>query len=475
MSTSPLACLESTEIWAATVAAQADFPDERLNTRYGLILRTLADKPLDSFPQACAKPSQAQAVYRFLENKRIDVDCFLQPLVDATVDACRCQEVILAIQDSSSANYASLTHTSGLGKLNDSDALGLHFHTTVAVRGNGLVCGLLHQSFWIRPPQRPPVAGERKDKPIDAKESYKWLEGIEAAEAAIEQLPPSERPRLVHLFDREGDIHEVLERISASPHGAVIRVAQTQRCLAEPHDKVYQAIAQAPLLGTKVLDVPARPGVKARRAKLELRSVKVTIRPDARKYPNRQAVSWTLVEAKEVNAPAGVEPLRWLLWTTEAADTLAQIEVVLRYYRLRWLVEDFHLTLKSGCQIENLRLETADRLFKAIIMYSAVALRIVALRDLARQRPDDPCTVILCDDEWRALYGYIHEHAPATDTPIPTVQQAVLWIARLGGHLSRKKGGRPPGVRVLWRGWRDLAILVAGYQTARRDASLRTR
>ena len=251
MSTSPLACLESTEIWAATVAAQADFPDERLNTRYGLILRTLADKPLDSFPQACAKPSQAQAVYRFLENKRIDVNCFLQPLVNATVDACRSQEVILAIQDSSSANYASLTHTSGLGKLNDSDALGLHFHTTVAVRGNGLVCGLLHQSFWIRPPQRPPVAGERKDKPIDAKESYKWLEGIEAAEAAIEQLPPSERPRLVHLFDREGDIHEALERISASPHGAVIRVAQTQRCLAEPHDKVYQAIAQRPCWAPK--------------------------------------------------------------------------------------------------------------------------------------------------------------------------------------------------------------------------------
>jgi hypothetical protein len=462
----PWSALDSSELWAAHVAGQADFPDERLNTRFGLILQTLADKPFDSFPQACRNASQAQGLYRFLENRRLEVEHFLQPFTDTTLDACRGCPTILSIQDSSSANYATLKHTQGLGKLNDSDALGLHFHSTIAVQPDGVVRGLLHQTHWSRPPEAAPCAEQRKNKAIDDKESYKWLEGIEAAEAALDNLPADQRPRLIHIFDREGDIHEVLQRISASPHGAIIRVAQLQRTLAGEAGHVAEAIAAAPCRGVHTLEVPARHGVKKRRARLELRAVTVTVSPDTRKHPGRQPVTWTLVEAKEIDAPAGVEPLHWLLWTTEPTNTVADLLEVLRLYKLRWLIEDFHLTLKSGCQIEDLRLETADRLIKALIMYSAVALRIVALRDLARQRPNDPCTVLLTSLQWQALYAYIHGHRPSATTPIPSVRQAVLWIGRLGGHLNRKRDGMP-GVRTLWRGWRDLTILVAGYLAGR--------
>src|SRR6202022_2656181 len=104
----------------------------------------------------------------------------------------------------------------------------------------------------------------------------------------------------------------------------------------------------------------------------------------------------------------------------------------------------------SGCQIEELRLETAERLIKAIILYSSVALRIVALRDLARQNPTAPCTTILDTDQWQALYIHIHGQRPATDLKIPTIKEAIRWIGRLGGHLNRKSDGMP-GVRTLWR------------------------
>ncbi len=464
------ATLESSELWAARVAGQADFPDERLNNRFGLILQTLADKPLDSIPQACPRRSQAQAAYRFLENQRLAIDDFLQPITDTTLDACRGRPTILAIQDSSSANYATLKQTTGLGKLNDSDALGIHFHTTIAVQPDGVALGLLHQTHWCRPPEDEPISEQRKNKPIADKESSKWLDGIEAAEAALDNLPAEERPRLIHIFDREGDVHEVLERISASPHGAVIRIAQRNRCVAgEAGSNVATAIAAAPCLGVRVLEVPARHGVKKRRVRLELRSVPVTITPHPKAHPHRRPVNWTVVEAKEIDAPAGVEPLHWLLWTTEPAGTFAELLAVLRLYQLRWLIEDFHLTLKSGCRIEELRLETADRLMKALVLYSAVALRIVALRDLARQRPNDPCTTILTTNQWQALYAYAHGRRPDVATPIPTIRQAVLWIGRLGGHLNRQRDGMP-GVRTLWRGWRDLAILVIGYQAGRSNS-----
>jgi hypothetical protein len=453
----------STPLWAAHVASQAEFLDERLNSRFGIILQTLADKPLDPFTQAASNAGQAKAIYRFLSNERLAVDDFLQPLVDTTTDACRHQPTLLSIQDSSSANYNSLVNTKDLGLLNGSTARGLHFHTTIAVQTDGVVLGLLHQFFWIRPVGVKPHQADHRKRPIEDKESYKWLEGVEAAEAAIDALPDAERPRLIHVFDAEGDVHEVMQRIEQSPHGAIIRAGQNRSVAGDVH-AAFDAVAASPVIGVKSLDLPARHGLKPRKAELQLRSVRLTTAP-SHNYPKRKPLSWTLIEVREVNAPSGVEPLHWLLWTTEPANSLAEVAEITRQYGLRWRIEDFHLTLKSGCQIEKLQLETADRLIKAIILYSAVALRIMALRDLARNKPTTPCTKVLGSDQWRALVAHFEKRQPTAGDKIPTIQQAVLWIGRLGGHLNRKRDGMP-GVRTLWRGWRDLAILVAGYRAA---------
>jgi hypothetical protein len=452
----------SPEVWASHLAAQADLPDERLNTRFGIILASLAQRPADSIPQAAGSWSQTKAVYRFLSNPRLDIDHFMQPLVDTTLDSIRSLPTILAVQDTSSTNYAALKQTRGLGPLNDSDARGLHVHSTLAVRPDGVVIGLLHQRVWSRPTDTR-SAPQRRERPIAEKESYKWLEGIEAAEAALEQLPAAERPRLIHVMDREGDVHEVLERLADSPHGAVIRSAQN-RTVAGP-DPAHDAVAASPLLGTITLDIPAGHGLKARRVRVELRSLTVTITPNRSKHPERGPTTWNLIEVREAAPVASTEPLHWLLWTTEPAATVQQIKVLLGYYKLRWRVEDFHLTLKSGCQVEELALETAERLAKALLLYSAVAIRLVALRDLARVEPMAPCTTILSEDGWQVLSTHFEGRRPTAETPIPTVRQAIIWIGRLGGHLARKRDGLP-GVRVLWRGWRDLTLLATGWSTA---------
>jgi hypothetical protein len=458
----------STNLWASHIAAQADMPDARLNTRFGIILQTFADKPLDPIPQAAGDAGQAKAIYRFFANRRLKHDNLLNPIVDATTDACRNQGVILAIQDSSSVNYSSLLTTKDLGKLTNSEALGLHFHTTIAVQTNGVVAGMLHQAFWARPPEDEPHNGDQRQRPIEDKESYKWIEGIEAARVVIDNgLPHAEQPRLVHIFDREGDIHEVLQRISDSPDAAIIRAAQNRSVDGEVNH-AFEAVAATPLVGIHRIEVSARHGAKKRNAQLELRAIDLTITP-SHNYPKRQPVQWTLVEAKEINTPTDAEPLHWLLWTNLPTTTWEQIVEILGYYALRWRIEDFHLTLKSGCRVEKLQLEKADRLSKAIITYSAVALRIMALRDLARQEPTAPCDRSLNPDQWHALYAHFQGRQPTPDTPVPSIREAVKWIGRLGGHLGRKRDGMP-GVRTLWRGWRDLSLLVAGYRAARIDA-----
>jgi Transposase DNA-binding/Transposase Tn5 dimerisation domain len=449
-------------LWASGIAAKADLPDQRLNTRLAQILATLASKPLDSIPQACGSFGQAKALYNFLSNQRFGVDALLRPLVATTVETCRRLPVILAIQDTTSLNFSTLHHTTGLGPLNDSiHAHGLHLHTTLAVRLDGLPLGLLHQTCWSR--STGPNAATA-DWPLDGKESGKWLLGIDAATTACQSLPADEQPRLIHLMDREGDVHEVLQRITDLGQGAVIRCAQN-RSVAGPIGLAQQAVAATPLLGIHTLEVPAQHGQRRRRAQLELRATTLTITPDAKKHPQRRPVTWTLIEAREVQVPDNIAPLHWLLWTTEAAPTVEAILEALRLYKLRWKIEDFHLILKSGCQAEALELETSVRLTKAITLYAAVAARLLTLRDLARLEPNAPCTTILSRDAWRVLWLRFAQQPLRDDTPAPTARQALLWIGRLGGHLGRKRDGLP-GVRTLWRGWRDLSILVAGYRAA---------
>lgn len=467
----PLPYLDHCDLWASRVAAHADLADERLNTRLEKILSALAAKPADSIPQAAQACSQAKAMYRFFANQRFGSDDLLQPVIDATTDSLSGLSTLLAVQDTTSLNFSTLKTTKDLGPLNDSPhARGLHLHTTLAMRDDGVPLGILGQSYWARTPGKH-TAPQRRERPIQDKESRKWLDGIEAAENALEALPASSpRPRLIHLMDREGDIHEVLQRISASPHFAVIRVAQN-RSVAGDVDKAYAALETARLFGTATIDVPRvthqpQPQTPQRQATLELRAVALTVTADREKHPHREPVTWMLVEARESNAPAGTEPLHWRLWTNLAADTRAAILLVLKYYGLRWRVEDFHLTLKSGCQIEKLELEAAERLIKAAILYSAVAVRVIALRDLARVAPETPCTTLLSEYEWQALWVRFSKEKLAAHTPPPNLKQAVLWIGRLGGHLGRRRDGMP-GVRTLWRGLRDLSLLAAGLQAGR--------
>jgi hypothetical protein len=465
--TNPVA---DTELWASRIAGHASLADERLNTRLGLLLSTLAAKPSDSLPQACGCSSQAQAAYRFFANQRIAPDDLLQPVVDATSDACRGLTTLLAVQDTSSLNFSTLKTTKGLGPLNDSPrARGLHMHSTLAVRDDGVTLGILDQQYWARPAVGR-SAPERRQRTIEDKESNKWLLGIEAAEAAWESLPAEQRPRLIHVMDREGDVHEVLQRVSNSPHNAIIRCGQN-RSVAGAIDKAFTASEAAPVFATVTIELPyvsqgKVPVLQRRKVTLTLRKVQLTISPDQSKHPRRQPLTWTLIDAREDSPASGGERLHWRLWTNLVISTLDDILQALRFYAFRWRVEDFHLTFKSGCRIEKLELEDAERLTKAAILYAAVAVRIVALRDWARVQPEAPCSVVLTADEWQSLWVRFSKTKLTAQTKPPTIEQVVRWIGRLGGHLGRKRDGMP-GVRTLWRGFRDLSILAAGFQAGR--------
>jgi hypothetical protein len=301
----------------------------------------------------------------------------------------------------------------------------------------------------------------------EAKESGTWLHGIAQARQVVWETAgaagAAAPPRLMHLMDREGDVYEVLQWVQEVGERAIIRCVHNRRVEA-PLRLAHAAVRAQPGLGRVTLTVPRSHGTPARTATVERRALTAPLRPDQAQSPHAWPLTWTLVEGWEPHPAPEHEALHWLLWTREAATTLTEVQEVVRKYPCRWPIEAYHLTLKRGCRIEDLRREKGESLEKAIGMYTSGAARMVALRDRAAQESDAPARGLLREEACAVLVAKLGQGRAVLRL---TLEQAVWWIGRLGGHLHRRRDGMP-GVRTLWRGLRDLTLLVEGWRVARR-------
>jgi len=210
-----------TSVWSAKVAAATPLPDRRLTSRLACLLTDLADKPLDAFPQAAADLHQAKAIYRFLSNERFAWQDLLAGYHALTTAALAGRRTVYVVHDTTTMCYSTHKRTAGLGYVNRIAAVrGIHCHSSIAVGPDGVVLGLVHQHYWVRSelPQSPPNSRPRQDK-----ESIKWQHGLNATAQAWSGVPAARRPRVIHLMDREGDIHDVFAKVQDLGHGAIIR------------------------------------------------------------------------------------------------------------------------------------------------------------------------------------------------------------------------------------------------------------
>lgn len=176
------------------------------------------------------------------------------------------------------------------------------------------------------------------------------------------------------------------------------------------------------------------------------------------KEASLQLVAIQGIPAEEENPPQGETPVSCLLITPLPVTTFPQAVQLVKGYSYRWLIEQYHFVLKSGCRIEELPLEEAERIERALATYCIVAWRLLWLTYEARENPDAPGDRVLETQEWEALYGTIHK-SPLVPAEPPKLREAVRWIAQLGGFLGRKGDGEP-GVKTIWQGmrrWQDIA------------------
>ncbi|WP_348256623.1 IS4 family transposase [Leptolyngbya sp. PL-A3] len=171
-----------------------------------------------------------------------------------------------------------------------------------------------------------------------------------------------------------------------------------------------------------------------------------------------------VILAEEEHPPDREEAIRWLLLTTVTVNDLQEAQQCLRWYSYRWLIERYHYVLKSGCHIEQLQLETADRIERALAAYAMVAWRLLWVTYLARRSPEQSYDEVFEAYEWQALYCTIHHSSLLPSTP-PTLHECIRWIAQLGGFIERKGDGEP-GVKTIWRGLRRPHDIAQTWQLA---------
>ena len=449
--------------WIETELGGANLGDARLTARLLQMTGMFYGKPVANIPQACGSAKAAKAAYRFLDNEAVDWKAILQPHYEATEERLRSRDVVLVAQDTTTLNYSSHPNTQGLGPIGTASEKirGLMVHDTLAFTARGTPLGLLNVQSWARDG----IGSKhvRHQKPIEEKESWKWVESYQAVSAIQKRC---RKTRLVVMGDREADIHELFAEQAHTPHGAqlLIRAERSRKRKVDEDDGscpyLWELMGQQPVIGTCEILVPPKEGHASRQAVLEVRTMPVTLHPPKRKAAMPSVRVWAVL-AREVEPLAGIEGLEWMLLTTVRVKNKEDAFERLEWYTRRWGIEVYHRILKSGCRVEARQLENAQRLLNCMAIDMVVAWRIYHLTFRGKQTPEVPCTVYFTDLEWKALVTFTNKIKTPPDVP-PSLNEAVRLIGKLGGHLGRTSDGAP-GTEVLWRGLARLADIEVAY------------
>lgn len=453
--------------WMETEFSRLRVYDERLKQRLYMIAHDFYNQTQASIPQACGSRARTVGAYRFFNNPKITMDVILTPHIESTIDRIRDHDVVLAPQDTSTLNYTHHPATEGMGPINNQDdtLVGLMLHPTLAFTESGTPLGILDAQCWARDPKKAGIAKQRKQRPIEEKESMKWINSYRKVNQ-IQKLCP--QTTLVSIGDREADIYELFMEATQHTDSAKLLVRADrgrQRKLID--GQVFWAnMEQAPVRDSIVLHLPKRGNHKARDAVLSLRFSEVTLNPPV--HSDHPPLKVNAIYLREEAAPgkADIEAIEWMLLTTAQVKTVEEARCCVQWYTKRWGIEVYFRVLKTGCRIKDRQLGTADGLMACLGVDLVIAWRVFHLAMLAREVPEQACTVFFNEVEWQALCCYHDKVAEPPEAP-PTMLSAVKMLATMGGHQGRKADGMP-GNECLWRGLQRLDIAVDMYVVFKR-------
>jgi Transposase DNA-binding/Transposase DDE domain len=451
----------------STELSEADLGDERLNRRLGLLADQLAERPGESFPKAL-DDAQLEAAYRFFGNDRVSSEAILAPHFRQSARRAAEHESVLVVHDTTQFDFPGNSKREGLGRLIRPSAQGFFGHFSLALSADGarIPLGLLALETVFRLDKS---IGHKNWTPAKNRgERARWLNCIDDAEALL-----GSRTKAIHVMDREADSYALMAALVEHERGFVVRSFQ-DRVLASHEARLREVAREARTSLRREVSLSPRPHIRgpkgerhpARRLRIASLSIAALAIELPRTSESGKAESDTInvnvIHVFEKKPPAGESPVEWFLLTNLPIDTPEEIAFVVDCYRGRWVIEEFFKALKTGCQYESRQLESAGSLLNALAIFAPVAWRLLLLRHLARNDTKTPATAALTTKQILVLKAVAKKPLPGR----PTVRDAMLAVAALGGHL---KNNGDPGWLVLGRGLHDLLLLELGWR-AREEA-----
>lgn len=441
--------------WAEIELAGGKFRDKRLTDRMVQIANDVSENPESPINQASEDAASTKAAYRFFSNPKVKPKQILEPHIEQTLKRIETHPVVLAIQDTTSLKYHSHKKTEGLGeisKVRDTSIQGLFMHSVECVTPQGLPLGFIDQMIWARQEEK---GSSKKVKAMEEKESIRWIECLKKTS----ELTKDRSSKVITVCDREADIYEFFLEAKTLEHDVLVRCFH-DRSINDDGEQIWEYVEGLPIAGRTTVEVKKTQKRQARTASLNVRHGEVEVHPPDTSH-NTEVLSLSVVYVKELYPPAGEEPLEWLLLSTLAVPTFESAVEKVAWYKNRWAIEVFHKIMKSGLNVEACRLDEADRLIRFLTLMTVIAWRMLWMTYIQRTSPDAPATTVLSETELKVLYYVTHKKK--LPQKIPSLRDAIHWIARKGGFLDRKGDGEP-GMITLWRGWNRLIDMVQGFE-----------
>lgn len=453
--------------FGARLFGRADLGDERLDRRIVQLADEVTGHPAGTLPDKLRQPKDLKAFYRLMNHKRATHAAVLAaPRLEALERMHQHDGVVLVLHDTTTLDYSTLRSLAGdLGQIGEGHGRGYLCHNSLAVAADSReVLGLVNQILFHRD-RVPPKETKKQRQQRETRESRLWSKGS----AAVPAAPAGKL--WVEVCDRGGDVTEFLDYLAVEHKQYVVR-SQTNRCTtvavagAEQSVKLHDWLRTLPKRGQRTIHLSERPERPARQTTVAVAWAPVTIIPPRQPRGDERGVPlklWAL-RVWEPKPPAGAEPVEWFLLTNVPVQTLAEALERVDWYCLRWIIEEYHKGMKTGCAIEALQFTTEQALQPAIAFLSVVTLWLLWLRTESRrpQADSQPATALFGEEYVEVLsldrYGEVRAL---------TVREFGRLLGRLGGHQNRKHD-RPPGWLVLWRGWAKLHLLVQGARAITR-------
>jgi hypothetical protein len=449
--------LEASE-WAQTTFADARLGDSRRSERVVRIATLMATQSDVSLPRMMKSKAELKAAYRLFETPDVTYEALMRPHLQQTQEQARSHRRVLLIQDTTDLNYSHHCKTTGLGPLKNKQQHGMLLQTVLAVDTQEKhVLGIVHQEPFLR--KHAPEQETRAQRLKRERESQVW-------ERSVTHIgPPPEGVEWIHVGDRGCDIFTFFEACLAQRTHFLLRVAQDRCVQGEEEDeqigRLKERIRALPACQKKELDLPATADRPARTAMLSIAWQAVNIQPPQKgaSITGQPVAAW-VVRVWEETPAEGVEPLEWILLTSMPIQTVEQAWEMVDWYRARWIVEDYHQCLKTGCSIEERQLQTYEGLRRLLGILAPIAVRLLQLRAASRLTPELPASQTM-PGEVVQVVAYLAK------VPVASLSTLQCWhaIAGQGGYLGRAGDG-PPGWKTLWHGWLHIQTLLQGIHLA---------